>query len=111
MRARQRSATDIATQLPLAGLITPSRFVDIVSTSVAQTFGIYPRKGVIAAGSDADVIIFNPAAEHTISAASHHSRMDTNIYEGKGIRGKVPHFRTVNSAILQPDLHRGACCM
>jgi dihydropyrimidinase len=72
-----------------AGLVTPSRFVDIVSTSVAQAFGIYPRKGAIAPGSDADVILFDPAAEHTISAASHHSRMDTNIYEGKRIRGKV----------------------
>jgi dihydropyrimidinase len=63
--------------------------VEIVSTSVAQAFGIYPQKGVIAAGSDADIIIFDPAAEHTISAASHHSRMDTNIYEGKRIIGKV----------------------
>jgi dihydropyrimidinase len=72
-----------------AGLITPSRFVDIVSTATAQAFGIYPRKGVIAPGSDADVIIFDTAVEHTISAASHHSRMDTNIYEGKRIKGKV----------------------
>jgi dihydropyrimidinase len=63
--------------------------VDIVSTATAQAFGIYPRKGVIAPGSDADVIIFDPAVEHTISAAAHHSRMDTNIYEGKRIRGKV----------------------
>lgn len=44
---------------------------------------------VLTSGSDADVIIFDPAAEHTISAASHHSRMDTNIYEGKRIKGKV----------------------
>jgi dihydropyrimidinase len=67
--------------------------VDIVSTGVAQAFGIYPRKGVIAPGSDADVIIFDPSVEHTISAASHHSRMDTNIYEGKRIRGKVRLLR------------------
>jgi dihydropyrimidinase len=52
----------------------------------AQVFNLYPRKGVIAVGSDADVIILDPEAEHTISAASHHSRMDTNIYEGWKIK-------------------------
>ena len=56
---------------------------------MARIFGIYPQKGHIAAGSDADVIIFDPAVEHTISAATHHSAMDTNIYEGMKIKGKV----------------------
>ena len=87
--AAQTTHEPCAGDLACAGLITPSRFVDIVSTAAAQAFGIYPRKGVIAPGSDADVIIFDPAVEHTISAASHHSRMDTNIYEGKRIKGKV----------------------
>ena len=66
-----------------AGLITPSDFVRITSTAAAQIFNIYPRKGRIAAGSDADVIVLDPAVTHTISAATHHSRMDTNVYEGK----------------------------
>lgn len=76
-------------QLVNPGLISASRFVEVVSTSVAQTFGIYPQKGVIGKGSDADVIIFDPKAHHVISTASHHSRMDTNIYEGMPIVGKV----------------------
>ena len=63
--------------------------MELVSTGVAQTFGLYPRKGVVAAGSDADVILFDPSARHTISAATHHSRIDTNIYEGKEVEGKV----------------------
>ena len=48
----------------------------------ARIFNLYPRTGVIAAGSDADVIILNPASEKVIRASSHHSRIDTNIYEG-----------------------------
>lgn len=71
------------------GLMTPSRFVDVVSTSIAQTFGIYPQKGTIAEGSDADIIIFDPKARHVIAAATHHSRIDTNVYEGMQILGKV----------------------
>eukprot|EP00887_Chlorella_sp_A99_P002842 scaffold6.g2842.t1 len=61
----------------------------LTSTAAAQAFNVYPRKGVVAPGSDADVIVFDPAAEHTLTAAGHHSAMDTNIYEGKKVRGKV----------------------
>jgi dihydropyrimidinase len=43
---------------------------------------VYPRKGRVAAGSDADVIVLDPRLEHVISAATHHSRIDTNVYEG-----------------------------
>ena len=46
-------------------------------------------QGHIAAGSDADIVIFDPNEEHTISPSTHHSRIDTNIYEGKAIRGKA----------------------
>eukprot|EP00877_Chromochloris_zofingiensis_P011631 jgi/Chrzof1/6721/Cz19g06250.t1 len=72
-----------------SGMMTPSDFVRVTSTAAAQAFNIYPQKGVIAAGSDADVIVFDPEVKHTISAATHHSKMDTNIYEGKYITGKV----------------------
>eukprot|EP00803_Ostreobium_quekettii_P009148 evm.model.scf_3327.1 EVM.evm.TU.scf_3327.1 scf_3327:2116-3336(+) len=72
-----------------SGLITPSDFVRITSTAAAQIFNLYPRKGVIAPGSDADVILLDPKVEHHISAATHHSRIDTNVYEGKRIMGKV----------------------
>ena len=69
--------------------MSPSDFVRVTSTAVAQAFNIYPRKGVIAPGSDADIIILDPTKQHTISAASHHSAIDTNIYEGLQITGKV----------------------
>jgi dihydroorotase-like cyclic amidohydrolase len=67
----------------LSGLMTPSDFVRATSTAAAQTFNIYPRKGRIAAGSDADVIVLDPSVTHTISAATHHSLIDTNVYEGE----------------------------
>jgi len=76
-------------ELVSTGLITPSEFVRITSTNAAKVFNIYPRKGTIAAGSDADVILFDPREIHTISASTHHSRMDTNVYEGKKVRGRV----------------------
>jgi dihydropyrimidinase len=62
--------------------MTPSDFVRVTSTAAAQLFNIYPRKGIIAVGADADIIVLDPAVAHTISASSHHSRMDTNVYEG-----------------------------
>lgn len=64
--------------------MTPSDFVRATSTAAAQVFNIYPQKGRIAPGSDADIIILDPHQEHVISAATHHSQMDTNVYEGEG---------------------------
>ena len=72
-----------------SGLATPSQFVRMVSADVAKAFNIYPQKGRICVGCDADVIVFDPSAEHTISAGTHHSQMDTNIYEGRRISGRV----------------------
>eukprot|EP00854_Cymbomonas_tetramitiformis_P001362 gene1362-1963_t len=72
-----------------SGRISPSAYVSITSAEAAKVFNIFPQKGHIAPGSDADVIIFDPTVEHTISATTHHSRMDTNIYEGYTMKGKV----------------------
>eukprot|EP00210_Caulerpa_lentillifera_P001757 g1687.t1 len=69
--------------------LTPMDFVRVTSTQAAKIFNLYPQKGALIKGADADIIIFDPDYTHTISAASHHSRMDTNIYEGKEIKGKV----------------------
>jgi len=72
-----------------SGLITPMDFVRVTSSAAAQIFNMYPRKGRIAAGSDADVIVFDPNREHVLSAASHHHNNDLNIYEGRRIQGYV----------------------
>ncbi|KAJ7552149.1 hypothetical protein O6H91_06G044100 [Diphasiastrum complanatum] len=72
-----------------SGKLSPREYVRITSTACAQIFNIYPRKGAILPGSDADIIILNPNATTKISASTHHSRMDTNIYEGWTMKGNI----------------------
>jgi dihydropyrimidinase len=76
------------------GKLRLHRFVEVVSTTPARIFGLYPRKGTIAAGSDADIVIWDPEAEHTISAATHHMRVDYSMFEGWTVKGNA---RTVLS--------------
>jgi dihydropyrimidinase len=71
----------------LAGNIDLRRWVEVISTAPAKTFGLFPRKGTIAPGSDADLVLFDPKGEMTISAATHHMRVDYNPYEGRTVRG------------------------
>ena len=72
-----------------AGQITLNRFVEIVSTAPARIFGMYPKKGVIAPGSDADIVVWDPKAEHLISAKSHHMRVDYSMFEGFKVVGNA----------------------
>jgi dihydropyrimidinase len=69
------------------GRLSANRFVELVSTSPAKLFGLYPRKGTIAAGSDADLVIFDPKRKHTISAKTHHMRVDYSMFEGIEVTG------------------------
>lgn len=73
-----------------------------LSSCSARIFNIYPRKGAILAGSDADIIVLNPNSSFEISAASHHSRSDTNVYEGK--KGKV--INLLQPAVLRASVIR-----
>jgi dihydropyrimidinase len=72
-----------------SGLMSPSDFVRVTSTAASKIFNVHPRKGIIAQGSDADVILLDPTIQHTLSAATHHSRVDMNVFEGMNITGKV----------------------
>jgi dihydropyrimidinase len=69
------------------GRISLNRWVELVSTAPAKMFGLFPRKGSISIGSDADIVLFDPEAETTISASTHHMRVDYSLYEGWKIKG------------------------
>jgi dihydropyrimidinase len=69
------------------GRITLNRMVELLATKPAQLFGLYPRKGTVAVGADADLVIFDPQRRETISAGAHHSKADYNLYEGTEVVG------------------------
>ena len=74
----------------VGGRISLNKFVDLTSTAAAKTFGLFPKKGTIAIGSDADIVIFNPDRKETISinnACTHHMNVDYNAYEGVEVQG------------------------
>lgn len=71
------------------GKISLNKFVEICSTNAAKIFGMYPRKGTIAIGSDADLVIFDPKKKHTISVDTHHMNCDYSGYEGWKVTGKT----------------------
>jgi dihydropyrimidinase len=80
---------DLTFQGVLAGEITMARWVEVNATTPARMFGLYPRKGVLAPGSDADVVVYDPAAKQRISAATHHMSVDYSAYEGKEVTGRA----------------------
>ncbi|MBI4470756.1 MAG: dihydropyrimidinase [Acidobacteria bacterium] len=69
------------------GRIDLNRFVELTSTAAARIFGLFPRKGTIAVGSDADLVVFDPDREQVISAKTHHMRVDYSAYEGWKVKG------------------------
>ena len=71
------------------GKISLNKFVEVCSTNAAKIFGMYPRKGTIAIGADADIVIFDPNKKHVISAETHHMRCDYSGYEGWEVTGKT----------------------
>lgn len=79
------------------------RFVDLVSTRPAKLFGLYPRKGSIAPGADADVVVWNPDAHHVIKAATSHMRTDYNLYEGMHVSGRPSTVLSRGRVIVDGD--------
>ncbi|MGH3354872.1 MAG: dihydropyrimidinase [Nocardioidaceae bacterium] len=80
---------DLLHQGVVAGEISLARWVEISATTPARMFGLYPRKGVIAAGADADIVVYDPQARQTLSAETHHMNVDYSAYEGMELTGAV----------------------
>ena len=70
------------------GRFTKERWVEVISTAPAKMFGLYPKKGTIAVGSDADLVVYDPNAKRTISAKTHHMDVDYSCYEGRVVQGR-----------------------
>jgi len=85
------------------GRISLNRMVELLCTNPAKLFGLYPRKGTLAVGSDADVVIFDPDKRVTISAATHHSRSDYNLYEGTEVQGSPEIVLLRGNVIVDGD--------
>lgn len=89
------------------GRIGLNRFVELTSTAAAKIFGLFPRKGTIAVGSDADIVIFDPNEETTISARTHHMNVDYSAYEGMRIRGAVKTVLSAGKVIVEDGKYLG----
>jgi dihydropyrimidinase len=99
---------DLLHQGVVAGEITLQRWVETCSTTPARMFGLYPRKGVIAPGADADIVIYDPAATQTISVATHHMNVDYSAYEGMHITGKVATTISRGQVVVADGEFRGS---
>jgi dihydropyrimidinase len=89
------------------GRISVNRFVELTSTAAAKIFGLFPKKGTIAVGSDADIVIFDPDEEMTISAETHHMRVDFSCYEGMRVRGVTKTVLSRGELVIEEGQYVG----
>jgi dihydropyrimidinase len=85
------------------GRLSLSRMVEALATNPAKIFGLYPRKGTIAVGSDADLVVFDPSKTVTLSAATHHSKCDFNIFEGIEVTGAPDLVLVRGNTVVEND--------
>ena len=90
------------------GHLTPNRWVEVLSTAPARIFGLEGRKGVVAVGADADLVVYDPSAKHTISATTHHMDVDYSTYEGWEVTGQVETVLSRGKVIVDGDEWLGA---
>jgi dihydropyrimidinase len=89
------------------GRISLNRFVELTSTAAAKIFGLFPRKGTIAVGSDADIVIFDADEERTISAKTHHMNVDFSCYEGMKVRGVTKTVLSRGELVIEEGKYVG----
>jgi dihydropyrimidinase len=99
---------DLLHQGVAAGELSLSRWVEVASTTPARMFGLYPRKGTIAAGSDADIVVYDPTATQVLSVDSHHMNVDYSAYEGMRITGRVETVLSRGTVVIDNGEYKGS---
>ena len=84
------------------GRLTPNEFVAVTSTNIAKILNCYPKKGAILAGADADLVVWDPNKEKTITASTQQSAIDYNVFEGKQVKG-LPRFTLTRGHVAVHD--------
>ncbi len=92
----------------VGGRITKERWVEIISTAPAKLFGMYPQKGSISIGADADIVVYDPNRRRTISAATHHMDVDYSCYEGRSVQGASDVVLSRGSVIVRDGEFTGS---
>jgi dihydropyrimidinase len=99
---------DLLHQGVVAGEISLARWVEITSTTPARMFGLYPRKGTISPGADADIVVYDPAAKQTLSVETHHMNVDYSAYEGMEITGRVETVLSRGRVVVAGNTFHGS---
>ncbi len=98
---------DLLHQGVVRGEISLARWVEISSATPARMFGLYPRKGVIAPGADADIVVYDPTATQVLSAATHHMNVDYSAYEGMELTGRVETVLSRGAVVISDNTFHG----
>ncbi|NGO67263.1 dihydropyrimidinase [Streptomyces boncukensis] len=98
---------DLLHQAVVDGHLTRRRWIEVACAAPARMFGLYPKKGTIAPGADADIVLYDPGAEQTISARTHHMNVDYSAYEGKRITGRVDKVLSRGVVIVEDGQYTG----
>jgi len=98
---------DLLHQGVVTGELSLARWVEVASTTPARMFGLYPRKGTIAPGADADIVVYDPRAQQTLSARTHHMNVDYSAYEGFEITGKVDTVLSRGRVVIEAGKYLG----
>src|SRR5438034_1230311 len=88
------------------GRLSLTRFVELTATTPAKLFGLYPRKGTLAPGSDADIVVWDPKARHVISAKTHHMRVDYSMFEGFEVKGNARLVMSRGDVIVEDGVYQ-----
>ena len=99
---------DLVFQGVAAGELSLERFVEVTATTPARMFGLYPRKGVVAPGSDADLVVYDPGRRQVLSASTHHMAVDYSAYEGMEVAGAVDSVLSRGKLIVSGGAYLGA---